>query len=151
MTFHKMRYVFQVAAWLLVLAIVYLSVVPPEYRISTNLPQPLEHFLIFLLAGLAFGLGYPYHYPAQSVALGLFAAGIELVQVWGPGRHSRLSDLVVGFLGSVWELAWPMFQRDWQGAVRRYGAHKPMRMALLRILVSAKPALVICVALLIGL
>ena len=35
----------------------------------------------------------------QSIALVLFAAAVELMQVWVPGRHPRLSDFAAGVLG----------------------------------------------------
>ena len=94
-----MRYSFQVVAWVLVFCIVSLSIVPADYRVSTDLPRSLEHLSIFLLTGLTFGLGYPYRYLAHSAALILLAAALELVQTWIPGRHARLSDLAAGVLG----------------------------------------------------
>jgi VanZ family protein len=94
-----MKRLSQVLAWVLVFGIVGLSIVPPHYRVITDLPRPFEHLSIFLLAGLAFGLGYPDRYPLQSIALVLFAAAVELVQVWVPGRHPRLSDFAAGVLG----------------------------------------------------
>jgi VanZ family protein len=94
-----MKRVFQVLAWVLVFGIVGLSIVPPDYRLITDLPRPFEHLFIFLLAGVAFGLGYPDRYPLQTIALVLFAAAVELVQVWVPGRHARLSDFAAGVVG----------------------------------------------------
>ena len=35
----------------------------------------------------------------QSIALVLFAAAVELMQVWVPGRHPRLSDFAAAVLG----------------------------------------------------
>ena len=89
----------QVLAWVLVIGIVGLSIVPPDYRIITDLPRPFEHLSIFLLTGFAFGVGYPDRYPMQSIALVLFAAAVELMQVWAPGRHPRLSDFAAAVLG----------------------------------------------------
>ena len=94
-----MKRLSQVLAWVLVFGIVGLSIVPPDYRVITDLPRPLEHLSIFLLTGVAFGLGYPERYPLQSIALVLFAAAVELVQVWVPGRHPRLSDFAAGVVG----------------------------------------------------
>src|SRR6478752_4727738 len=94
-----MKRLSQVLAWVLICGIVGLSIVPPDYRVITNLPRLVEHCSMFLLTGLAFGVGYPYRYPVQSVALVLFAAAVELLQVWIPGRHARLSDFVAGVLG----------------------------------------------------
>ena len=94
-----MKRLSQVLAWVLVFGIVGLSIVPPDYRIITDLPRPFEHLSIFLLTGLAFGVGYPDRYPMQSIALVLFAAAVELIQVWAPGRHPRLSDFAAAVLG----------------------------------------------------
>ena len=47
-----MRFLFHIVAWLLVAAIVGLSIVPPEYRVVTDFPRLLEHFSIFPLVGL---------------------------------------------------------------------------------------------------
>jgi VanZ family protein len=94
-----MKRLSQVLAWVLVFGIVGLSIVPPDYRVITVLPRPFEHLSIFLLTGLAFGLGYPDRYPLQSIALVLFAAAVELMQVWAPGRHARASDFAAAVLG----------------------------------------------------
>jgi VanZ family protein len=50
---------------------------------------------IFFLTGLAFGLGYASRPFLQILALAAFSAGIELLQLYVPGRHARLSDFVV--------------------------------------------------------
>ena len=92
-----MKRLSRVLAWVLVFGIVALSIVPPDDRVVTDLPRLLEHLSIFLLAGLAFGLGYPDRYPLQTIAF--FAASLELVQVWVPGRHARLSDFAAGVVG----------------------------------------------------
>jgi VanZ family protein len=96
-----MKRLSQVLAWVLVVGILILSIVPPDYRVVTDLPRPLEHLAVFLLVGLAFVFGYPGRYLFQCVALSLFAAAIELLQVWVPGRHARLSDFIAGFAGVI--------------------------------------------------
>jgi len=118
------RHLLQFAAWLLLCGVVGLSIVPPDYRLVTGLPHHLEHFAIFLLVGLLFGLGYPYRYLVQRVGLILFAATVELVQVWVPGRHARFSDLVASVLGllvglglaSVWVRLARRGQKNSQGS-----------------------------------
>jgi VanZ family protein len=90
-----MRRFFQVSAWLLVSATLLLSVVPPSLRPVTDAPHNVEHFAIFLMTGFCFGIGYPYKYELQAVALIAFTGLIEIAQLWVPGRHSRLSDFVV--------------------------------------------------------
>ena len=94
-----MKIALRIGAWLSVLAIAVLSVVPPDYRVTTDLPRPVEHFSIFLIAGLAFALAYPYRYDVQIVGLVLFAGILELAQLEVPGRHARLSNFVASTLG----------------------------------------------------
>jgi VanZ family protein len=108
-----MRKLFQAMAWSLLLAIVGLSVVSPEYRVSTPFPQCVEHFTIFLAAGVAFGLGYPFRYD-QSVALLLFTGAIELTQLWIPGRHARFVDFIINSLGLVLGIALACVVMRWQ-------------------------------------
>jgi VanZ family protein len=87
-------------AWLLLVAIVVLSLVPPDYRPVTPLPHDVEHVGIFFATGLTFGLGYESRRTLQAIALVLFAALIEVGQLGISGRHARLSDFAVD-AGSV--------------------------------------------------
>jgi VanZ family protein len=96
----SMKAVFRVAAWLLLLLIVVLSVVSPAQRPMTPAPHDIEHVIIFLVTGLAFGLGYATRLQVQIVFFIAFAAAIELIQLAVPGRHSRLSDFIVDALGA---------------------------------------------------
>jgi VanZ family protein len=89
------RRVFQVTAWVCVVAIVALSLVSPALRPVTKLPHDLEHVAIFILTGFALGLGYPGRLVRNMALLVIFAAVIELAQFVTPGRHPRLIDFVV--------------------------------------------------------
>jgi VanZ family protein len=95
-----MQRFFQISAWLLVLAILLLSVVPPSLRPVTDAPHNVEHFAIFLVTGFTFGMGYPYRFGLQAIALIAFTGLIEIAQLWVPGRHARLSDFVVDGLAA---------------------------------------------------
>jgi VanZ family protein len=86
---------FRAVAWLLLVAIVVLSLVPPDYRPVTPLPHNGEHVGIFLATGLAFGLAYESRHILQAIALVFFAALIEVGQLGISGRHARLSDFAV--------------------------------------------------------
>ena len=89
----------RIAAWLLLLAIAAFSVISPYYRVTTFVPHDIEHFAVFALVGVAFGLAYPARYLATGAALLAFTGGIELAQLWAPGRHARFSDFAVNALG----------------------------------------------------
>ena len=92
---NRMTRAFRVAAWLMALAIVVVSVVPPSSRPVISTSHDLEHFLIFLAAGGSFGMGYPAKFWTLISSLAIFTAAVEVVQLWVPGRHARVSDFVV--------------------------------------------------------
>jgi VanZ family protein len=81
-------------------AIVLLSVVPPQLRPVTA-AHGFGHFATFLLLGLTVGLGYPGRYRPSTIALLIFTAVVELLQLIAPGRHARLSDFLVDALGAM--------------------------------------------------
>ena len=91
-----MQRIFQAAAWLLAGIIVVLSLSPASVRPTTGAPHDLEHLLIFLATGMAFGFGYPDRFRLPTIiAQPTFAAAIEVAQIWAPGRHARMSDFLV--------------------------------------------------------
>jgi VanZ family protein len=85
----------RVAAWILAIAIVVLSVVPGDLRPETELPHYLEHFLIFFITGIAFGLGYRRNLGLLASFLFLFAGLVEIAQLFQAGRHARISDFLI--------------------------------------------------------
>jgi VanZ family protein len=93
--------VWRAALIVLTLAITLLSLVPPALRPTTAVSHQTEHLLIFALTGVAIALGFRWRWQAQVGALALFAAAIETAQLFVPGRHARLSDLVINILGAA--------------------------------------------------
>ena len=77
-----------------------LSVVPATLRPETSLPHSLEHFAIFWATGLAFALGYSVT-PLLAMLLITFSGAVEIMQLFIPGRHARLSDFIIDALASV--------------------------------------------------
>jgi VanZ family protein len=100
-------------AWALAAVIAFLSLVPPGLRPETGAPHDLEHFAIFALTGVAFGLGYDRRPLRVALFLVAFAAAIEIGQRFVPGRHARLSDFLVDALAlSLGVLAADLIMRD---------------------------------------
>jgi VanZ family protein len=97
--------IIRMTAWLLLLAVAVLSLAPPWYRPVTDIPHALEHFVIFLAAGLALGLGYSARYLSQLIPLTSYIAAVEIAQLWVPGRHARFSDFLIDALGASVGLA----------------------------------------------
>jgi VanZ family protein len=91
----------RVAAWLLLSAIVVLTLVPPSLRPTTFVPHKIEHAGIFLAVGISFGMGYVGRERLLSIGAIVFCAVIELAQLYVPGRHARLSDFIVDAIAGL--------------------------------------------------
>ena len=112
-----MRKLAQATGWILLLAIVAISIVPPTLRPETVLPHDLVHAAIYFLAGCAFGLSRPYDFVAWLVGLIAFTLVVEVTQLWIPGRHARVSDFLVdAFAISMGLVVGAMFARFTQRA-----------------------------------
>lgn len=95
-----MTLAFRIIAWLLSAAVTFATLGPPSYRPHSPLGQNGEHALAFLLVGLAFGLGYPRRGLLTATVAVMLIGGLELLQLWMPGRHARLADFVVDALAA---------------------------------------------------
>ena len=62
------------------------------------LPHGFEHLIAFLLMGFAFGLGYASRAILVTLLLIGFVGLIEVVQLYVPGRHARMTDFLVDTL-----------------------------------------------------
>jgi VanZ family protein len=85
----------RVAAWTALMIIVVLTVVPPGLRPVTVAPHGIEHAAAFLLAGILFGIAYVGREWILTAGAIVFCAAIEAAQLYVPGRHARISDLIV--------------------------------------------------------
>jgi VanZ family protein len=90
-----------VAAWSAVLAIVVLTVVPPNLRPTTDAPHDVEHAAAFLIAGILFGWAYAGRERILSIGAVVFCAIIEFLQFYIPGRHARWVDFAVDAVAAV--------------------------------------------------
>jgi len=87
-------------AWVGILAIIYLSVVPSVDRPVTGAGQWVEHFAAFGLVAAMFAIGYEFSLIRLLLLALFFCGGIELLQVPVPTRHARMSDFVIDFVAS---------------------------------------------------
>jgi VanZ family protein len=86
-------------------AIVLLTIVPPGLRPITLAPHEVEHAAVFLLDGLAFAFAYRGHALLLSLASAPLCAGLEIAQLFVPGRHARLIDFVVDLIAALMGIA----------------------------------------------
>src|SRR5438477_318586 len=95
-----MTIILRIFAWLLAAAVTFATLGPPQLRPHSNLGQDGEHAFAFVLLGLAFGLAYTQH-RLRTCALAVAGiGGLEILQLWAPGRHARLEDFAVDASGS---------------------------------------------------
>jgi len=57
-----------------------------------------EHLIVFLLMGLAFGLGYANRSILVTLLLIGFVGLVEIAQLCVPGRHARMADFLIDAL-----------------------------------------------------
>jgi hypothetical protein len=92
----------RVLAWLLLAALVFVTVCPIEYR-----PHPpgfsvtLERLGAFAL----FAVGYPRHRWQVGVLIVMAAGGLEASQMLDPSRHGRVADFAVKAVGAIMGVA----------------------------------------------
>jgi len=86
-------------AWLYAVALMLLTLGPASVRPETAMPPYLEHLAAFGISGLLFVAGYRNRGMLLMLYGGAFAASLEVVQVWAPGRHARLIDLATDASG----------------------------------------------------
>jgi VanZ family protein len=90
----------RIAAWLLVVAIVVMTLGPPTVRPVSGLNRSLEHVAAFALLGLAFGLAYPNKRMLLALIGVTVAALLETLQLVVPGRHAYFADFVINAAGA---------------------------------------------------
>ncbi len=90
----------RVAAWLLVVAIVVMTLGPPTVRPVSGYNRSLEHVAAFALLGLAFGLAYPSRRLLLALIAIVAAALMETGQLIVPGRHAYFNDFVINAAGA---------------------------------------------------
>jgi VanZ like family len=90
----------RIMAWMGILAIIILSVVPAADRPVTGAGQSIEHLTAFAIVGGAFAIGYRLSLMRLMFLAVFFCAGIELLQVPLPTRHARVSDFLIDTAGA---------------------------------------------------
>jgi hypothetical protein len=84
------------AAWLTILLIIVLSLVPGQDRPHSGLPGGLEHLFAYGSAAMLLALGYPDRKTRLAVLAVVLSAALEIGQRWVQGRYPELA----GFLAS---------------------------------------------------
>jgi hypothetical protein len=99
-----MQRIFQAVAWLLAGTIVVLSLSPPSVQPTTGAAHGLEHFLIFLATGIAFGFGYSRRAGLLMVALDV--RGCDRGRAKLDSRSPREDERFLGRCGGIVSWSW---------------------------------------------
>jgi VanZ family protein len=91
----SVRWAARIAGWSLLAVVAFFSLSPASVRPVTAVGHSMEHFLVHILLGVAFGIGYAKRIWLQSLGLVALIGAIELAQIFVPGRHARLSDFLI--------------------------------------------------------
>jgi VanZ family protein len=94
--------IMQVAGYLAVLLIGVVSLLPGTLRPQTGVPGQFEHLIAYFSASVVLALRADLS-PRWSASLLLvpYAGGLELAQLFIPGRHARLSDFLFNSIGAA--------------------------------------------------
>ena len=93
----------KIAGALAVVVLAVLSLVPWKLRPHTGVSGPLEHIAAYAIAGALLTFGYRKRSSALIVTLSLsiYAAVLEVAQIWAPGRDPKFIDFAASSAGAL--------------------------------------------------
>lgn len=90
-----------VAAWLLLLFVLAVTISPIADRPQSGMPVHFERAGAFALIGFLFAFAYPHRLLQVFAILIAAAAGFEVLQGLSPERHPRMMDMLVKAAGGM--------------------------------------------------
>ena len=89
--------------WACVVVLGFLSLLPAQDMVRTELPGQLEHFAAYAGSGAIAVAGYGLNRGAVRVigCFWLYAGILEYLQHFSPGRHPALEDFAASALGAL--------------------------------------------------
>lgn len=87
------------AAWLSILIVLLVTLVPIGWRPATGLSPNIERFCVMAAVGALFAAAYPRRFWLIVLTLSLTAAAFEPLQFMAAGRHPSLRDVEFKSLG----------------------------------------------------
>ena len=98
---NTIRLVIRSAAWLSILIVLVVTVVPIGFRPTTGLSPNIERFCVMAAVGALFAAAYPKRFWLIVLALSLTAVVFELLQFIAAGRHPSFRDVGFKSLGAA--------------------------------------------------
>jgi len=101
-TTHLLARLSPAAFWFCVLLILYLSLVPGPMRPQTGASGHVEHVMAYAITGAIFMAGARGLMSALAAALGLcwLSGGVEIAQLWIPGRTGEVAGFIWSSAGA---------------------------------------------------
>ena len=98
-----LRTLIRLLTWCCVVLLAFLSLLPAEDMARTGFPGELEHFAAYAGSGTIAMAGYGLKRGAIRVigCLWLYAAILEYLQHFSPGRHPTVEDFAASALGAL--------------------------------------------------
>jgi VanZ family protein len=95
--------VLRVLTWSCICLLAVLSLLPAEEMLRTGSPGKLEHFVAYAASAAIATAAYGQRRSATQI-IGLFwvyAAILEFLQQYSPGRHSAIGDFAASAIGAL--------------------------------------------------
>jgi len=97
----SIRLMIRSAAWLSILTVLLVTLVPIGLRPTTGLSPNIERFCVMAAVGALFAAAYPRRFWLIVLTLSLAAAIVEPLQLLAAGRHPNFRDVAFKSLGAV--------------------------------------------------
>jgi len=93
----------RVLTWCCVVLLAILSLLPPQEMVRTGLPGRLEHFVAYAGSAVIAVAGYGATRGSMQIIGGfwVYAAILEYLQHFSPGRHPAVADFAASALGAL--------------------------------------------------
>jgi len=101
----SIRLMIRSAAWLSILIVLLVTLVPIGLRPSTGLSPNIERFGVMVVVGALFAAAYPRRFWLIVLTLSLASALVEPLQFIAAGRHPSLRDVAFKSLGATFGAA----------------------------------------------
>ena len=96
-----LRAVFRIAAWLMLIAILVVTIVPIGMRPQSGLGPEPERVAAFLVLGLLFSLAYDRNLLLTLSLVVAAGLGIEALQMFSPTRHPAVDDAMIKAIAGI--------------------------------------------------
>ena len=98
---HAVRTSLRMLTWCCVISLAVLSLLPAQDMARTGMPGELEHFIAYAGSATIAVAGYGRRCAARTIGLlSIYAAVLEGLQHFSPGRHPSITDFVGSALGA---------------------------------------------------